>query len=264
MTLDDVLGELIWALRATDKPYIINCHTAQSWPSEAMKALSQSGIITSAKQAETIQCRACENHCFEDVHIVAHKDKPTRAFVVCADPDMQEQMGRIQIPIEQLQQWKSSPLQFARVIARLIGIECKADYKHGQTNIRIGMIDGDKGRRWLSLNTSPLTIEINNKTAPLDEILFFENERLAIDENTISMLAKDTRQSTSKKYTPSIEDREKRKRNTEAMHEDWKKEYLRLSKKHPDKTASWISKQIEKQPIAQNRDSETIRKNMKP
>ena len=264
MTLNDVLGELIGALGASDKPYIVSWHTTQRWPYEALDSLTQSGILIATKQAESIECRACENHCFEDVHIVAHKDKPTRAFVVCENPDMQGQMGRIQIPIEQLQQWKASPLQFARVIARLIGLECKADYKYGQTNIRVGMIEGDKGRRWLSLNTSPLTIEINNKTAPLDEILFFENERLAIDKNTISMLAKDTRQSTSNKYTPSIEDREKRKRNTEAMHEDWKKEYLRLSKKHPDKSASWISKQIEKQPIAQNRGSETIRKNMKP
>lgn len=49
---------------------------------------------------------------------------------------------------------------------------------------------------------------------------------------------------------------------TQAMYADWHDEYLRLKKKHPNKSNSWISQQIAKLPIAQGKDSETIRKNM--
>jgi len=40
---------------------------------------------------------------------------------------MQGQMGRIAIPPERLRQWKITALQLAKVIAGLIGIECKAE-----------------------------------------------------------------------------------------------------------------------------------------
>lgn len=55
---------------------------------------------------ETIECHGCENRCLGmDVHIRTSENKPTRAFVVCEDPEMQEQMGIIQIPLERLLQW---------------------------------------------------------------------------------------------------------------------------------------------------------------
>jgi len=98
---------------------------------------------------------------------------------------MQDQMGRIPIPSERLQQWKATALQLARVVVVLLAIESKAEDQHGQTNIRIGMINGKKGRRWLSLNKSPLTLEINNHRLPLEEVLFFEHDMLAIDRGHI-------------------------------------------------------------------------------
>jgi len=51
------------------------------------------------------------------------------------------------------------------------------------------------------------------------------------------------------------------------MREDWREEYLNLRRKYPDTTQhsdNWIAKQIAKLGIAKGRDSETIRKNMKP
>ena len=264
MSFNDVLAEIIEGLGISEGVYIVNWHTIQRWPDGVLKALNNIKLLSKTKQAESIECLKCENHCYQDVHFLPHKDKPTRAFIVCDDPDMQGQMGRIQIPIEQLQQWKTTPLHFARVVAKLLDIECKADYKHGQINIRIGMLSTKKGRRWLSLNVTPLTLEINQHPAPLDEVLFFEGDRLAIDHHRITLLAEDSRQGTAKNYTPNIEQREAGKRKTEAMYEDWQAEYLRLSKMHPDKPDTWISKKIAKLDIAKGRDSETIRKNMKP
>jgi len=47
------------------------------------------------------------------------------------------------------------------------------------------------------------------------------------------------------------------------MYKDWNDEYLRLKKEKSGRTDTWCSIQIAKMDIAQDKDSETIRKNMK-
>ena len=61
---------------------------------------------------------------------------------------------------------------------------------------------------------------------------------------------------------PKIIRRETRKLATQAMHEDWQKEYLRLKKEKPGRTKRRGAEKIAKMDIAQGRASETIRKNM--
>jgi hypothetical protein len=267
MTLNDVLLSLLEPTGAKGGTHLVSWDTVQQWPVDALDKMVESGILTTAAPAQSIECRECDNRCFMEIHRLPGADKrPDRAFIVCDDPEMQGQMGRIQIPLVQLQQWKVTALQLARVTAGLLAIECKAEDRHGQTNIRIGMIRGKKGRRWLSLNKSPLTLEINDHRLPLEEVLFFEDEVLTIDRKRIDQLINKAPSTSGKKYKPSTEKRETGKRETEAMHADWQEEYLKLRRKYPPTTRqpdSWIAKQIAKLDIAQGRDSETIRKNMK-
>jgi hypothetical protein len=268
MTLNDVLLSLLEAMGATGETHLVDWDAVQQWPDGALGRLMEAGILSIAKPALSIECRGCENRCFMEVHQLPGGDKrPARAFVVCDDAEMQGQMGRIEIPLERLQQWKVTALQLAKVTARLLGIECKAEDRHGQANLRVGMVKGENGRRWLSLNKSPPSLEINDHRLPLEEVLFFEDGVLAIDRIRIDQLIDKAPSSARKKYKPSTEKREAGKRKTEAMYEDWREEYLKLRRKHPDTvrhTDSWIAKQIAKLKIAQNRDSETIRRNMKP
>ena len=268
MTLNDVLLSLLEAMGATGETHLVDWDTVQQWPVDALDRMLETGVLTAATPAQSVECRGCENHCFMEVrHVTAEGKRPARAFVVCDDPEMQDQMGRIPVPLERLQRWKATALQLAKVVATLLAIESKAEDRHGQTNIRIGMIKGKNGRRWLSLNKSPLTLEINDHCLPLEEALFFEDEALCIDRLRIDQLIDKEPSSGGKKYTPSTEKREAGKRQTEAMYEDWREAYLKLRRKYPDTvrhTDSWIAKQIAKLKIAQNRDSETIRKNMKP
>ena len=49
----------------------------------------------------------------------------------------------------------------------------------------------------------------------------------------------------------------------QAMYQDWRDEYLRLKKAHPDKSDTWIAKQISKLPISQAKSEGRIRKMMK-
>lgn len=65
------------------------------------------------------------------------------------------------------------------------------------------------------------------------------------------------------RYTPTTARRETRKLDTQAMYKSWGKEYRKLMKNRPNMTGVWYSRQIAKLDIAQGRNAETIRKNMK-
>lgn len=267
MTLDDLLLALLEAVSATGDQHLVGWGTVQHWPPDALERLLRSGILTPAVQAQSVECTGCENQCFVEVELHPGTESlPTRAFSLCIDPEMQPQMGRIVIPLEHLQQWRVTPLQLAKVTAKLLGIECKAKDQHGQADIRVGMIKGKKGRRWLTLNKSPLALELNDHHLPLDELLFFDGQTLAIDERRITAMVDRLASRTGKPYQPSVDKREARKRRTEAMYEDWRQEYRKLRGEYPDTVRhndSWIARKIAGMEIAKGRDAETIRKKMK-
>ncbi len=254
MILDDVLGELIVALDTTDKPYIVNWHTAQRWPSKALDTLIQNGILTKTKQAESIECRACEAHCFVDVHIVTREDKPTRAFVVCEEPEMQGQMGLIQIPLEQLRQWRITALQLANALAGLLGFENKVEQKQGQDYIRIGTVKGKHGRKWVLMTISPLELDINGHVIPWDEAIYFEGNELRLDRDKIQYCADNTPKQHNKPYSPSTTKQQARKLNTDVRNEEIRQAYLDIRKQYPWSslhTDQWVAKEISKRDIAQ-------------
>jgi hypothetical protein len=156
------------------------------WPDGSLEALLEAGLVQPASDANSLTCPGCENQCFMDVHMLpGRKGRPDRAFIVCDDPEMQPQMGRIAIPLEYLKQWQATPLLLARVIARLLDIESEAEDSHGQTGIRVGMVAGNQGRQMLVLNKSPLTLETDSQQFALEEILFFDDGVLLIDRKRI-------------------------------------------------------------------------------
>ena len=266
MTLYDVLSELIAALGASDEPYIVDWHAIHRWPRGALESLTASGILTTTKQAESIECHGCENHCFMDVHIVASKVKPTRAFVVCEDPEMQDQMGRIQIPLEHLRQWRITALQIAKVVVHLLDFDNKVERKQGQDHIRVGIMKGKHGRKWVLMTISPLTLDINGHVTPLNDSLYFEEGKLRIDRDRIQYHADKAPRRKKKPYSKSTTKQEARRLKTEARDVDIQQAYLEIRKKHPWSTLhtdQWVAKKISQLDIAQECSSERIQRIMK-
>ncbi|TAN70351.1 MAG: hypothetical protein EPN17_05725 [Methylobacter sp.] len=263
MTFNDVLLELLGHLRAENKPIMISWDGVQQWPEGALNTFLQLGFLIPASAAQSIECNACENHCFMDVINLAHDDPAlTRAFIVCDDADMQSQMGRVKIPLLRLQQWQGSVKQLSQVIADLLGLKDKIMFTANQPVIKLGMLKAEKGRRWVTLKGSDLSLEINQRTIPVDELLYFDGKQLVIDQNSIDDLLNSESLNKGKKYTPSTTKREDSKLKTQAMYQDWKDEYLRLNGQYPNKTDRWYAAKIFKMDIAKGRDAETIRKNM--
>jgi len=186
-----------------------------------------------------------------------------RAFVVCDDPEMQDEMGRINIPLDHLKQWKTSAKLVAKVIAELLDLDYQLDRKKQPANIKLGMLPSRQGRRWVSINVHPLSLEINQRSAPIEEVLYFDGDELLLDRSRINEMLLAAPLQQGKPYTPSTSKREAGKRKTEAMHQDWHDSYLRLKRQHPDKSETWISEQIEKMPIAMGKAAKTIYRKMK-
>jgi hypothetical protein len=264
MTYNDVLGELLAHLRTENKAIRISWDSIQQWPDGALKAFLKLGLLKSAPAAQSLECQECENRCFMDV-LTLPNDNPafTRAFIVCEDADMQADMGRINVPMDRLRQWQSSPKQLAKVLAGLLGLNDAFSVSGDPIVFKLGMLQSNKGRRWIVLNGADLSIEINQHALPVNEVLYFDGETLLIDQRRIDDLINSAPLNTGKKYTPSTTKREAGKLETQAMYQDWKDEYARIKQKHPTKSDSWIAGQIANKAIAKGKDAETIRKNMK-
>ena len=263
MTINHTFLEYLAHLRAENKAITVSWDAVQQWPDGALDTFLQLGLLSPAPAAQSIECDGCENHCFMDV-ITLPADDPalTRAFVVCDDAEMQNLMGRIKVPLERLQQWQGSVKQLAKVIAEMLGLKDKFTFSANQAVINLGMVKGHKGRRWVTLNSTDLSLEINQHTVPIAEVLFFDDKELVIDQNRIDDLLNGESLGIGKKYTPSTSRREARKIETQATHQNWKDAYLRLIDEYPNKTDRWYAAKIAKMDIAKGRSQGTIRKNM--
>ncbi|GAW87344.1 conserved hypothetical protein [Bathymodiolus platifrons methanotrophic gill symbiont] len=263
MTFNDVLLALLAHLRAENKPIIIGWGVVQKYPEGALEVLLKAGLLVRASAAQSIECHACENHCFMDVITLIHDDPVlTRAFIVCDDVEMQSQMGRVQIPLVQLQQWQTDIKRLSKVIAGLLGLKDKIAFTVNQPVIKLGMLKAAKGRRWVTLNSLDLSLEINQHTVPVDEVLYFEREQLFIDQDAIDDLLNREPLRQGKSYIPLTNKREARKLETQMMYQGWQDAYVQLKKQNPTKSNKWCSLQIAKMDIANAKDAETIRKNM--
>jgi hypothetical protein len=255
MPFNRALETVLDRLAATDQPVLLDWYTVEQWPEGALKQLLEIGLLVKTAQAESIECRECgSNICYMDVEW----GSLDRAFVVCDDSEMQDQMGVINIPLDHLKQWKTNAKLLAKVISDLLELDYQPDRKKQPANIKLGWLVSKQGRRTVSLNVHPLQLEVNQRNAPIKDLLYFNDNELLLDRSRINEMLLASPLQQSKTYTPSTSRREDVKRETEAKHQDWIDAYYRLKRKHPDKTKPWICKEIAKLDIAQGADDSTI------
>jgi len=184
-------------------------------------------------------------------------------FAVCEEPHMNQQMGRMAVPREQLNQWKFSVKQVAKVIANLLDLSCDISYKTEQKSIALGAIKTKGGRKSVVLNVEPLSLIVNQIELPINELLYFDftvNYTLAFDKDKFDHALNLKQKSATKSYISNTDKVVQRKAKTQAMYDDWQEQANKLHKKQPQQSKVWISQQISKTPIAQGKSAETIRR----
>lgn len=254
------LNALIAHVDASDKPVLIGWDEVSQWPQGVLKTFTGQGLLKKDVGAKSLTCLGCEHQCTMDVLLT---EDTKRAFIVCDHPDMQEHMGRIPVPLERLQQWQASTQQFASVITAMLGFDAKPTYNKEAASYKLGMLKCLDGRRWTSLFTRPLRLEVAGHFVALGDMLFFDGGELVVDVDRVKSLLSASPANVGKAYTPNTNKQDARKAATQAMYQNWRDEYQSLLRKHPDKVDTWYSKQIAKLPIADNKSAETIRKHMK-
>ncbi len=255
-----VLTALIDHVNASDKPVNISWDEVAQWSEGLLKHFVAHRLMATDVNTKSLACLGCEHHCTMNVLLT---EDAKRAFIVCDHSEMQSQMGRIKVPLERLQQWQVSTKQFARFIATKLGFDAKPVYTKESASYKLGMLKSKAGRRWVTLQEWPLRLEIAGHSVPLKDLLFFRESELVIDVERIQSLLASGSSNIGKAYTPNTNRQETRKMATQAMCQNWRDEYHSLRIKHPGKPDTWYSNKIAKMNIAQGKQSETIRKQMK-
>lgn len=263
MEVNQVLLLLLNSLSLKSHKLVLSRGSVNLWQEKAFTLMLDNKLITPVSKAKTIQCRYCEKNCTIDVIPQEYPNNKTRHYAVCEDPFMHEQIGRMTIPLEQLNQWKMSIKQLAILIADLLGLPCNIRYKADQKSIVLGTLKSKAaGRKSVVLNVEPLSLVINQSELHINELLYFENNKLVLDKDKINHALNLKQSLPVKAYRANTDNKELRKSNTLAMHEDWQEQAIKLKKNNPIKSKTWLSQKIAKLPIAQGRSAETIRRNI--
>lgn len=205
MNNTQVLASLIDHVNASDKPATIGWDEVAQWSDGLLKRFLQLGLLVKDVNTQSLECLGCEHRCIMDVLLT---EDTKRAFIVCEHPDMQDHMGRIQVPLERLKQWQASAKQFANVIAGLLKLDTKPAYSKETATYKLGMLASAKGRRWAILHTQPLRLEIAGHFVPLADVLFFNGGELVLDLDRVQSMLNANAANVGKAYTPKIDKRQ--------------------------------------------------------
>lgn len=109
----------------------------------------------------------------------------------------------------------------------------------------------------LSLSLTPA--QEQDILSRITEHLIRNNAQLHAGQNNFGTLSQGETYTASNVKPPSA-----RQAATQARRAKWQRTYLKLKKQHPHQSDTWIATRIAKLDIADGRDMDTIRKNMKP
>ena len=255
MTVNESLSRLLALLNFWGGEVLpLDADDVSDFPKEHFELFVKHGILQTIADTRHVVCDGCDERCDRPVQIYrANNKSPARAFVSC---ELRDDVGRVAVDFERLKQWLMTERQLAEVIAQLCGNN-QAVTKQDRIWI-LGIYEGKKHQAVLSLDFNERVLLVNDLTLSLIELLSFSGLSLKIDKSKIIQAVDLSLAPAGKAQKNAI-----RKSKTQMRNAGWKKEYQRLQKEKPNLSDTDISKLIAKMPIADGKDSETIRKNMK-
>jgi hypothetical protein len=257
---DHNVTNIVQKLRVSeDSRILLSSEVLSNEPDELVMAMKKQQLIKRSQSVSNVTCKGCEQACFMPIYTqIVGKD--SESFIVC---DERSDINRVAVDRIQMQQWKLTGMQVARLFAQLMGFSEHLKLNSDTNRIRLGMLKSKKGRRCLSLNVKSIELELNTYSIPVEDVLYLEKGSFAIDIEAINQVANKKPQAASSKCYPSPQKQMISKAKTSDRYQQWKDEYKLLKLNYKDKNDTWIANKISKMPIAAGRSAETIRKNMK-
>ena len=133
MTPRAILAELLDRLKTQQADALYIGHAElREWPANAIAALTSARLLVSARPTSRLDCPGCERHCRKSVEVYpSEPTRPARAYILCDEP---EDMGRIQLDLADLEQWKISGEASPDSFARALGLELPANVTKPQAD----------------------------------------------------------------------------------------------------------------------------------
>ncbi len=239
---------------------LVNDDELRQWPSEAVKTMQSQRIVAKARPAASAICPGCEHECVMPVHTVPATARSAVSLIVC---NKRSDINRVPVSASRLIQWQCNADLVCGFIAASLGLRRTGRQTAYADLWEIGVASGNKRRQMLCLQADGgLTLVVGGNKVPLAELITFCDGQYSLDGAMIRRIV-DAATTADSRYTPSQVKREARKLETQKLHTSWQKKFRELQRSKPGRTDSWYAHEIAKMDIAQHRDPETIRKNMK-
>lgn len=188
MTADEVLIELLDRLASSRGNAVPISHCElNDWPANIVSAMKKQGLLSQARPAKSTVCPGCEQECVMPVHFISNAAGHSQAFIVC---DKRDDVSRVPIPLESLDQWQASGDALADMLAELLGLRRSGAASSEAFRWEIGLFKGAKHNSHLALHADGrLLLSLAGHTIQLVELLTFDGKAFKVDKRKLTRLA---------------------------------------------------------------------------
>lgn len=160
--------------------------------------LARLGLLSPCEAAKTIICDGCDRACLMEVQFVGGSERSSaQPFILC---DKRDDIGRVQVGIDNLRRWQISGQQFAEVLSMFLqtdrppsqrggsGLWELGSFRHEEESIEVSFGQVGAGPAPLSSLTVTFTDQESpgaGAAIPLCSLLLFRNNRLQINETAL-------------------------------------------------------------------------------
>lgn len=256
------LGELLSRLEASPRGAVcLGNGELREWPARIVAALRSARFLVKAPAASSLVCPGCECQCFKPVELYpVTEGQSARAYIFCDEP---EDMGRVEVGLDALEQWRATSGILAAAVARSLGLTGMLEQDGSGKCWTLGRVRGRKREAAIKLTTEGrISLAVAGHSVALEELFSFDGNELSVDKNELLRLV-DKAALPAQVYQPSTARREVRKLDTQQKYATWKKAARELRHKPQGKSERWVAVQIAKMSIAQGSTAETIRKHIR-
>jgi hypothetical protein len=188
MTAADVLLELLMRLGANGgAPVLIGAQELSEWPADTVTVLATSGLLTKTRDAGSITCPGCERQCAMPVHVAPLPAGSASAFIVC---DKRNDMSRVPVPIQHLQQWQSSGQAIAALLSTLLDLPRTATSQLRSDRWEIGRLRGTKHASHVVLTAvnGQLQLILGGQSVALADVLHAIDGQFSVDRTALTYM----------------------------------------------------------------------------
>ena len=184
MTPQDALCELFARLGGSKGALVlVSEEELGRWPAAAICPMKSQKLPVKARPAVGVVCPGCEQECFMQVHTLSLEARGLTSFIVC---DKRSDINRVAVPVSRLQQWQTSGLAIADLLAALLGLRRPDSSDTATGRWEVGVFKSAKGSSHLVLLADGrLTLTLAGHSIALADVLTLEDSGFKLDKQTL-------------------------------------------------------------------------------